>query len=142
MKVLGFADVAGTDRAVHCPHRGFTSYRKHYEANKGDINIERTIKRRIFYEWWIEYKKTLKCERCDESFWYCLDFHHKDSSNKEGMISKFLNLGNKDKVINETKKCIVLCSNCHRKEHHDWTVEGRGNSFLVSDRYKNQAAGG
>lgn len=108
--------------------------REHYHSNKEKINEERRIKRIEFNEWWIDYKSTLKCERCSESFWYCLDFHHKDSENKENMVSKLLSHTNKAAILEEISKCIVLCSNCHRKEHYDWTIAGRGNSFAVRRR--------
>jgi hypothetical protein len=45
-----------------------------------------------------------------------LEFHHIDG-NKETQISKLL-LYRKEKILNELKKCILLCSNCHVKEHN------------------------
>ncbi len=46
-----------------------------------------------------------------------LDFHHTDSSTKEGTIASFANRS-AAWVQAEIKKCIVLCANCHRIEHH------------------------
>lgn len=60
-------------------------------------------------------KSTLSCQICNEANSCCLDFHHIDK--------KKFNIGNsRDSVswkilLEEIKKCIVLCANCHRKIH-------------------------
>ena len=90
----------------------------HYRANRVRINSQRRKDRLGFRVWWISYKTTLKCERCDESTWHCLDFHHKDPSIKQNMVSKLVGRRNKKLIADEINKCIVLCSNCHRKEHY------------------------
>ena len=41
-----------------------------------------------------------------------LDFHHPDN-NKEHEISR----SNNENAANEAKKCILVCSNCHRAIH-------------------------
>lgn len=56
------------------------------------------------------------CIICGESEPFCIDFHHKNPSEKEFTISKKTNLG-KDKLLAEIQKCICLCANCHRKVH-------------------------
>jgi predicted HNH restriction endonuclease len=45
------------------------------------------------------------------------DFHHIDPSIKEEGIGTLINKGWK-RLEAELKKCIVLCSNCHRIEHN------------------------
>jgi len=71
-----------------------------------------------------EYKKTLKCERCGEGRWYCLDFHHRDPTTKEFTVGE--SVRRSWKVIKaEIAKCEVLCANCHRAEHH-WLGGGEG----------------
>ena len=63
----------------------------------------------------IEYKGG-KCERCglvDEPCVY--DFHHLNPNEKEFSFGK-RNLSF-DKIKDELDKCILLCANCHRKEH-------------------------
>lgn len=64
---------------------------------------------------WREWKKTLKCSKCEENDYCCLEFHHLDPSKKEGLITNLR--FKKEELEEELKKCIVLCSNCHRKEH-------------------------
>lgn len=62
------------------------------------------------------YKETHPCCYCGEADPVCLEFHHPDSSEKEfgiaGGLSRSL-----DKIISEMQKCIVVCSNCHKKLH-------------------------
>lgn len=63
-----------------------------------------------------------KCEQCGYSTYLgALDFHHKDPSQKDFTI------GNRDfrleQCIEEAKKCVLLCSNCHRELHAGlWTL--------------------
>jgi len=66
-------------------------------------------------KWLFELKKELKCEKCGFSHPAALDFHHIDPSQKHFGIS--INKHNKKEVLEEIKKCKVLCSNCHRIEH-------------------------
>lgn len=64
---------------------------------------------------WRDWKKTLKCSKCEENDYCCLEFHHVDPSKKDGLITKLR--FSKIKLEKELQKCIILCSNCHRKEH-------------------------
>lgn len=45
------------------------------------------------------------------------DFHHLDPSKKDFNISRKGYTYSWDKVKKELDKCILLCSNCHRKRH-------------------------
>tara|TARA_R110000796_G_C14211194_1_gene393290 strand:- start:32 stop:490 length:459 start_codon:yes stop_codon:yes gene_type:complete len=44
------------------------------------------------------------------------DYHHIDPSAKSYTVSKIM-YGPLDRLIAEVDKCLLLCSNCHRKEH-------------------------
>ena len=59
------------------------------------------------------------CSRCPENHLVCLDFHHTED-NKEHSVCTLLKDGKASfaLALEEARKCIVLCSNCHRKEHH------------------------
>lgn len=71
----------------------------------------------------IRLKRGGKCERCGyNTYLGALDFHHIDPSCKDFTV------GNRDfrlkDCIEETKKCILICSNCHRELHADvWKIE-------------------
>ena len=57
------------------------------------------------------------CIKCGESELCCLDFHHIDGGTKEGSIAERRN-ASLEWVRAEIEKCVVLCSNCHRKVHN------------------------
>ena len=69
--------------------------------------------------WFYELKIGLKCLKCGFDHPAALDFHHIDPSEKEFNISfsKSAYKSNKEGLLKEIEKCIVLCSNCHRIEH-------------------------
>jgi len=59
-----------------------------------------------------------KCVHCGFDKWDCsLDFHHLDPKKKD---STFANLRgwSRVRIEKEMKKCILLCSNCHRAVHY------------------------
>jgi len=92
--------------------------KRYYEENKKKI-YENKKKRVRQYK--IELLKMLggKCKICGYN--KCLaafDFHHKDGV-KEGNINRLLKNVSKKKLLKEAKKCILLCSNCHRELHHN-----------------------
>ena len=67
-------------------------------------------------EEYIEWKKTLKCNRCGFDDYRALQFHH--NGNKEANVSDMYKRGtNLDKIKIEADKCEVLCANCHQIEH-------------------------
>lgn len=64
------------------------------------------------------YKSEKGCKFCKENSAICLDFHHKDPKIKDWNISIMCNGSSSIETIKaEMKKCIVICSNCHRKLH-------------------------
>jgi hypothetical protein len=74
-------------------------------------------KERIKNEY-IEWKKTLKCNRCGFDDYRALQFHH--YRDKEHEISNMINSGrNLSSIKEEAEKCEVLCANCHQIHHHE-----------------------
>lgn len=67
-----------------------------------------------------EYINSFKvngCVLCDEKFYAALDFHHIDPKQKDKAIARATS---KAYVKVEVEKCVVLCSNCHRKFHANY----------------------
>ncbi len=96
-------------------------YKKQDYIDNRDRYIE-TFKRNT--KWWFDIKKGLKCERCGFSHPAALDFHHKDPSQKQFELGgRNSYKKNEKKILEEMKKCEVLCSNCHRIEHASWYNE-------------------
>ena len=51
-----------------------------------------------------------------------LEFHHLDPTKKETIISS--DSITVEQAIAESKKCILLCSNCHKELHANlWKIE-------------------
>lgn len=67
----------------------------------------------------IDYKVSKGCANCPEKHPACLEFHHLDPSKKEYNISGYRRRGGLKYIQKEIDKCIVLCSNCHRKLHYE-----------------------
>jgi hypothetical protein len=63
-------------------------------------------------------KRNAGCKYCKENEPICLDFHHENASLKEENVSHWVHRKSRSKAIEEAKKCIVVCSNCHRKLHN------------------------
>jgi len=92
--------------------------KKWYLSNKNKQYTKTRNRLRVLSDKLTDYKKNIKCERCGENHPSCMDFHHKDPSKKEVIISKVISKGwGWDRIKKEIDKCAVLCSNCHRKEH-------------------------
>lgn len=86
--------------------------------NRGKINVYFTNWRKKRREWFDLLKSKLECKNCGEKDINCLDFHHTNASNKVSEVGKmFAKHVNRQIILREIKKCKVLCSNCHRKEH-------------------------
>ncbi len=70
-------------------------------------------------DWYRDYKSKLSCERCGFSHPAALDFHHKDSEQKESEVNQLLrNKMTVERILAEIAKCEVLCANCHRILHY------------------------
>jgi len=65
----------------------------------------------------LNIKKKLSCEKCGESKFYMLDFHHKDPRKKDFGISAKGNCHSWKRIKEELDKCILVCKNCHQEIH-------------------------
>ena len=70
-------------------------------------------------KWLNDLKSEHGCERCGEKRAPCLEFHHRNPNPEDKRISWLINNWGKEKILEEIKKCIVLCANCHCMEHWD-----------------------
>lgn len=100
----------------------FNSWRKKWYLKNKEYYINNSIEHKRQQR--LENKRKVKeilsikgCLRCPEVHPACLDFHH-IGRKREG-ISKMVQRGDSwKKIRREIDKCIVLCANCHRKEHY------------------------
>lgn len=70
---------------------------------------------------YIRKLKTLGCcsnEDCNEDRNRCLEFHHINKDDKEGIISAMIEDGSSlQELKTEANKCELICSNCHQLKH-------------------------
>lgn len=93
--------------------------RKWYKNNKVRAKKKTSDRTKMLADWLFDYKSNLACSVCGESDFRCLDFHHTDPSSKDMSVSKAVRYGwSIARITKEINKCVVMCSNCHRKLHY------------------------
>ncbi len=76
----------------------------------------KNVRRRKIAAWLQDFKKELSCQECGEDDFRVLDFHHTRDKDRE--ISNSIRVGwSKKRILEEMKKCEVLCCKCHRILH-------------------------
>ena len=120
------------------PHKDIVSRRatnrRHYERNKAAVikrNAEFKVTARAK---WAEFKATLSCTKCGENHPATLDFHHVVRSPDNVKVYKLTADGAYKKALKEIKKCVVLCSNCHRKHHYEEAQEKKKGAEAPQDQ--------
>lgn len=109
-----------------------------YRANcKECHNKEMKIRYQHKQEVIRDVKEFCGCAKCGVTKHYLLDFHHLDPLEKENTISRLM-AGSYSitTVLQELKKCVCLCSNCHREFH--WLQANEGltiESYLQDSKY-------
>lgn len=75
-------------------------------------------------------KRKGKCAICGETHPACLEFHHIDE--KEEEISNMLSKYTEKEIMDEIKKCLIVCANCHRKLHWEEKHENKRTDTRVA----------
>lgn len=95
-------------------------HRQHYIDNKSYYQEKRNRNNKKYRyatrKFINDFKEKSACLFCGENTTCCLDFHHLDPKIKDSNISK-MQIRKISVVKEEIEKCIVVCSNCHRKIH-------------------------
>jgi len=91
---------------------------KHYRDNKESYKESQKKCQKRNSDFVAQYKTERGCKLCGEKTWQCLDAHHIDPSTKTGSIGNMISWKcSLDNITKELSKCVILCSNCHRKLH-------------------------
>ena len=105
------------------PLSEFPKYKKNKDGLHSYCRVCCNINRGKYHkrdrELYIEYKKELKCQQCEETHPACLVFHHRNPGEKKFSISQYVGKKTAKQIMNEISKCDILCSNCHKKLHYD-----------------------
>lgn len=107
-------------RNAHNTRRRPRSSTRRVAEKRRQIGAIRRNKEYIYQD-----KMARGCNRCTERRPSTLDYHHLDRTTKEFTISR-LRAVSFERLIKEIKKCVLLCSNCHR-------VEEQGDGYRDSD---------
>jgi len=95
--------------------------KEHYSKNKKSYIERAKINSEKYKKEVINFVNSLKvkCKFCDEKHIACLEFHHRNSDEKEIMISIaiYQNGWSLNRLKKEIEKCDVLFTNCHKKIH-------------------------
>lgn len=91
-------------------------YYKNPEPYKKRANKWKKIIRERRKEWINSIRMKTGCCLCHEQDVEVLDFHHFKGEKKEFNITSDWDR-EIEKLVNEINKCVVLCSNCHRRVH-------------------------
>jgi hypothetical protein len=95
-----------------------------YQRHKEEVIERHKKKENEIKQWYQDYKRTLCCMICGENHPACLQFHHRNRVEKSFSIADMARRPtSKQRIINEIKKCDVLCVNCHAKLHWRETHE-------------------
>lgn len=112
----------GIKKHSHCKQCQSNKVKKHYLANKEKYKIKARLNNKTYNQrnrnFCNNFKKIKGCFFCKESEPIALDFHHLESEFKENNVAVLVNSSSSIETISkEISKCVVLCSNCHRKLH-------------------------
>ena len=90
-------------------------HKKYFQANRGKY-LDKAKKHREKLINFVNSLKDQPCVDCKQSHPpYVMDFDHLDSTTKVDTISRLQRTGSKELIIEEIKKCELVCSNCHRE---------------------------
>jgi hypothetical protein len=64
-------------------------------------------------------KEESPCRGCGEFYpAVCMEFYHRDPREKRDHVSTLVGKGRRwETIVEEIRKCDILCANCHRLEH-------------------------
>ena len=97
--------------------KGTQKYRaKCKDCHKGSGGLEKVLKVKTALA---ELNREYKCEECGYNKNYAaLNFHHINPLDKSFAISEKSSTVAINTLIEEIKKCAILCANCHAEEHN------------------------
>lgn len=97
--------------------KGKRMVRQYYEMHKAYFRQKCNSYRRNTRAFLWEYKTTHPCVVCGESDPRCLQFHHRGEKTGTLGSDALKNGWGVERCKRELEHCVVLCANCHMKEH-------------------------
>lgn len=94
-----------------------------YQRNKEKHKINTAKHKKENRLKWSKYKASLSCTQCGVSHPALIDFHHVIRDNTKRSVNRLVGEGRFTAAMEEIKKCIPLCANCHRLLHWNEALE-------------------
>lgn len=98
------------------PEWKIESVKRYRVKHRDKINTKKTAKRLEKLTYLTNLKQSVGCKYCPESHPACLDFHHRDPSQKISGVARMTS-HSWENLLAEVEKCDVVCKNCHAKIH-------------------------
>ena len=125
MKICVRCNIETAHTKSYCKTCAAAVQKEHYHTSgkrRSAIKARRDAVKSANKEFIRRYKSYCCCAHCGEKDWVVLDLHHVDPEGKDANPSALMG-GSREKIKEEIRKCIVLCSNCHRREHHRLRID-------------------
>lgn len=119
-------------RCLECNREYSNGTYKTSSTRSGEVKKRATRRRQNQRQLTWDYLLDHPCVCCGESDPVVLDFDHIDPTKKLFTIGTALK-HSRQKVLDEIKKCQVLCSNCHRRKT---ARDGNWYSYIVKEGTK------
>lgn len=91
------------------------------KSNRNSINKRLQNNRKERKEWFINIKTDFKCSICgrvcNENNFSAFDFHHRNPTEKDEIVSKIIYVWSQEHILEEIDKCEFVCANCHKIIH-------------------------
>ena len=91
-------------------------HKKYYLKNK-ELYREKNVRRKKELINFVISLKQKPCMDCGIQYpYYVMDFDHRNKKNKLTTINRMINYHSysKKKILEEIRKCDLVCANCHR----------------------------
>ena len=100
-----------------------------YHKNRDKILKRRKKDRIILKEWLISLKENKPCCDCNKIYpHWIMQWDHLPQYERKGDVSS---LGSKKLIIEEIKKCELVCANCHAERTHTRRISLPGKTRLL-----------
>jgi hypothetical protein len=86
----------------------------HYQANKSRRQAQNKKRQAEFFAWYISLKAGRPCADCGRVFHpAAMHWDHLPGADKKADLANLARRGNRQLILDEIKKCELVCANCH-----------------------------
>lgn len=94
------------------------NYPAKYARRKQEIRDCINARRKLIWEWFLEYRKQFACAACGKR--EGIQFHHNNPADKRCSVATMARSGYSIlAILAEIEKCTPFCEDCHKEDPHD-----------------------